>query len=244
MVNPVLTLQNISITPARAEEFEAWLDFSDALGFMKENATDDEFVAYAGTTHAFMHAILVPAASVNPADVADLMSWNCNTSSSWGITTAFSDPRKVWISPPLDHTGSKTLDGGEQLLFSRTFEGRLGDDKGYFEVLQRFTHIFELHFQQERNAYCRIDKHGDIEDVIRICKVSKKPGGYGGSIITFKRAVLDEYLALTDAAIVRTFDFTRFRLSTFGGWSNRGDITNVTDGDISYRSHIEPGHAS
>src|SRR5437660_1533253 len=58
MVDPVLTLKNISIAPAQQKAFEAWLEFSDALGFLKENATDDEFVFYAGTTHAFMRVAL------------------------------------------------------------------------------------------------------------------------------------------------------------------------------------------
>jgi hypothetical protein len=132
-------------------------------------------VVYATIQHAFMHAIAVPMSLVNPPNVEDLMLWNCTATSSWGVCTTFSEPRSISISPPLDHTGSKTLDQGEQLVFSRRFEGRVGR-KNYYEVLQKFVHLFDLHFLDERNAYCRIDKHGDIEEVIRIVNVSQPRG--------------------------------------------------------------------
>jgi len=88
----------------------------------------------------------------------------------------FSEPRAVWISPPLDHTGSKTLNQGEQLVFSRNFDGRFGK-KSYYEILQKFTHLFGLHYMDERHAYCRLDERGDVEDVIRIVELPGKGGG-------------------------------------------------------------------
>ncbi len=171
------------------------------------------------------------------------MSWNCNATSSWGACTTFSEPPSIYISPPLDHTGSKTLNQGEQLIFARKFEGRVGR-KNYYEVLQKFVQVFDLHFLEERNAYCRFDKHGDIEDVIRIVVLPDKGSAYGGTVVTFNRKVLDEYLALTDSVIARTFDFTHYRPSQFGGWSAPHLAEYTTDGDLSYRTHLEPGHAS
>ena len=63
-------------------------------------------------------------------------------------------------------------------------------------------------------------------------------------MITIKRAVLDEYMAVTDMSVVRMFDITRLRYESFGGWSNQGDEKERTDGDLHYRFHIQPGHAS
>jgi len=149
----------------------------------------------------------------------------------------------VSIVPPLDSSGSKTLDGGEQLVFGRSFEGRVGS-KGYYEVLQKFTHVFGLHFLESRNAYCRLDKHGDIEDVIRIVEIPARGTEYGGTIITFDHALLDEYMVLTDSTIVRMFDFTRYRDSRFSGWSDAQKLEYTNEPDLFYRSHVEPGYAS
>ena len=146
------------------------------------------------------------------------MSWDCDPGSSWSIDVRFSEPQSVWISPPLEHTGSKTLKQGEQLVFLRHFDGRPGK-KSYYEILQKFTHIFDLHFMEERNAYCRLDRRGDLEDMIRVIERPGKGEGFGTNIVAFNRGLLDEYLVLTDSAIARIFDFTRCQPGHFNGWA-------------------------
>jgi hypothetical protein len=140
--------------------------------------------------------------------------------------------------------GSRTIAAGEQLLFMRTFEGY--EHKGtYVEILQKLLHVFGLHFLEERNAYCRLDERGDLQDVIAINKFDDVPGDYrGGTVVTIKRDVLDEYMAVTNTSVVRMFDLTRLRLKKFDGWSDGGNADERADGDLYYRIHIEPGHAS
>jgi hypothetical protein len=105
----------ISRSPSDSPAFETWLNMDDAVAFLKENARENEFVVYASTQTSFMHAVLVPSASVNPPNIEDLMRWNHNPHSSWGIMVAFPPPVSVSIVPPLHSSGSKTLDNGEQL---------------------------------------------------------------------------------------------------------------------------------
>lgn len=236
-------VNKISEPPAEAEAFNAWLEMGDALDFLRQNAQENEFVVYVSDRYSFIHALLVPAPAVTPPDIDDLMSWNCNPDHSWGISVQYSEPPSVWISPPLEHTGSKTLDQGEQLIFSRDFDGRSGK-KSYYEILQKLTHIFGLHYLDERHAYCRLDEHGDVEDVIRIIEVPGKGEEFGLNLITFNRDLLDEYLALTDSLIVQTFDFTRYRPGDFHGWGAAHEAKFQSAGDLHYRSHVEPGYAS
>jgi hypothetical protein len=233
----------MSTPPSDKETFDTWLDGADALAFLKANAHDDEIVIYAGADHVFIHGILVPIVSVSPPDRDDLMGWNCNAGSSWGVSYNFSDSASISISPPLEYTGSKTLDQGEQLVFARSFEGRL-ERKGYFEILQKFVHVSGLHFLHEKNAYCRLDERGDIEEVIRILTPRRKEVGVSGTIIAFSRDVLEEYMALTESALVRTFDFTRFRPYQFGGWAGAPQSSFRIDGDLFYRFAVQPGNAS
>jgi len=171
------------------------------------------------------------------------MSWNCNPASSWGITVQFSEPRSVWISPPLDHTGSKTLDKGEQLAFARQFDG-LSGKKSYYKILQKFTHLFDLHYLEERQSYCRLDEHSDVEDAIRIVEIPGKGEEFDTNVVIFNRGLLDEYLILTDAVFVRTFDFTQYRPGTFGGWRAAHDVSFRSDGGMHYRYHVEAAYAS
>ncbi|HVB57401.1 MAG TPA: hypothetical protein VNE63_13390 [Candidatus Acidoferrales bacterium] len=243
MAGVISKLLEISTAPTDKEAFERWIGLEDAIAFLKQSSKDNEFVIYACTKHTFLHAVVVPAASVDPPNIEDLLRWDHNPFSSWGILVSFGEPTSVSIAQPLRSVGADTLEVGEQLLFARTFDGRIGK-KTYYEVLQKFTHAFGLHYVEARMAYCRLDKHGDIEDVIRIVEIPARGTEFGGTIVTFNRALLDEYLVLTDSTIVRMFDFTRCRYSEFSGWSGSHDSQCLEDPILFYRSHIEPGHAS
>jgi hypothetical protein len=101
MAGVVDKLNRISEPPSQKEDFDTWLEMGSALDFLRDDGQQDDFVVYASNRYSFVHAVLAPASSVNPPDIDDLMSWNCNPASSWGITVQFSEPRSVWISPPL-----------------------------------------------------------------------------------------------------------------------------------------------
>jgi hypothetical protein len=242
MTDAASLLRQISKVPSESTPFDTWLELSDALAFLKANAKQDEFVVYANLQHAFIHAVLVPSCSVDRPNSEDLLAWHCDAYSSWGVEISYTTPVSISIAQPLDHTGSKTLDHGEQLVFARSFEGLL-DEKHYFEILQKFLHISELHFVPERHAYCRLDENGDIEDVIRVLTAPQKGEDCGGTIVTFSREVLDRYQALTDASVVRMFDFTRYR-PPFSGWGNDHASEYSTDGDLIHQIHVEDGNAS
>jgi hypothetical protein len=244
MANPVNALKQMSIPPTDEASFNTWLQLEDAIAFLKENARDSQFVLYASLPNVFMHAVVVPTVHVTPPNIEDLMSWNCNAYSGWGIVTSYYPTPSIEISAPLDDDSSETLAKGEQLIFARTFEGRVGD-KRYFEILQKFLHLSDLHYLAERSAYCRLDCHGDVEGVIRIVEIPADSGQmFGGTIVTVAREALDRFTALTDSTVVRTFDFTRASLSRFGGWRDAHESTVTQMGDVFFRIHVEAGNAS
>ena len=148
MSDPLNHFRKMSSAPSSKEEYDAWLRADDTIALLKINIHENELVVYSGLWRRFIHGVLVPANLVDPPDTEDLLRWNCNAGSSWGISHG-GDPRSIWISPPLDHTGSDTIDQGEQFVFNRFFAGRLGD-KNYFELSQKFVHVSDLHFVPER----------------------------------------------------------------------------------------------
>jgi len=234
-----------SAIPADDKAFGIWLEQQDALSLLEANLYQDEFVLYASLAHTFMHAVLVPESSVNPPNSQDLMGWNCGADETWGIWHDFEDPPSIGLSPPLDHhTGSATIGKGEQLVYVRYFEGRIGD-RHYIELLQKLVHVLDVHFLPERSAYCRLDKHGDIEEVIRIIETPEEKDMSSGTIVTIKREDLDEYMALTDSAAVLMFDFTRTSPGSFSGWPHReSDEDLTTSEEFSYRLVFISGYAS
>jgi hypothetical protein len=243
MPNSATILKGLSTTPVDKTTYDDWLEMKDIISFLKENINHDEFIVYATLQNAFIHALFAPASALNPPDYEDLLGWECTPYSSWGIEISFGTPKSVSISHPLSHTGSKTLDKAEQLIFARSFEGRIGE-KHYYEASQKFAQLSGIHFLPERQAYCRLDEVGDIEEVIRIIEFPSNGGEYGGTTITCKRSVVDEYAALTDSVIVRTFDFTFCDLSRFGGWSKSHKVEQTIEKDFFYKAHVEKGHAA
>lgn len=241
-MSPLLKrLEAISVCPDSRDQIDAWLESEDVDGLLREHAVSDEVILYAALPHAFLHTILVPRRLVSPPDVEDLMSWNCGASSSWGITTRYSNPPETYISPPLDHTGSKTLDQGEQLVFARFFEGYVSD-KNYYELLQRFIHVSGLHFVEERSAFCELDDNGDLVDVIRIMTLGS--GKTSGHVVVCRRQVLEQYMALTDASAIVTFDFTKWRSGNFSGWPHPLEPIRVQSGNVTYDKVVCPRIAS
>src|SRR5690348_15014589 len=140
----IARIQQLTAFPEEPEAFAAWLELTDAISFIKDNGTASDLVLCAGIECLFMHAVAVPAAAVQEPDIDDLMEWNFNPCSSWGMSIRYSDPKELRLSPPLEHTGSKSLDRGEQLVYLRSFQGRIGD-KSYVEILQKLTHAMGLH---------------------------------------------------------------------------------------------------
>jgi hypothetical protein len=242
--NTINQLRKISAAPTDKASFDHWLRQEDALAFLVENLREQEFVVYAGLGHTFVHSVTVPATLVDPPDFNDLLAWNFHWGSSWSISRTFSDPPVISVEPPLSGpSGSKIISAGEQLIFPRSFVGRHGD-ANYFEILQKFTHLFDLHFLPEREAFCRLDKLGNNEEVIRIVSVAKSRTEKDGTIIIFDRAVLDDYAALTDSVIVRMFDFTRHDGVTVRMWSDSPEETRLENKDLFYRFKLDAGHAS
>jgi len=143
----------------------------------------------------------------------------------------------------LESVGSKVPAGGEQLIYRRRFDGRQ-EQQSYYEVLQKLTHLLDLHYVAERRSYCKFDKRGDVEDVIRFVDIPREGGSAGGTIVTIVREILDEYLTLTEAAIVRVLDNTRYEPTQFRGWRNARSEVFVEDGDLYYRRAVEANYAS
>ncbi len=234
-------LQEMNVVPPReGGKFDAWLEQKDAVAFLKSNAQEPELIVYASLSHMFVHSVLVPVSALDPINEDDLLRWSCNPSDSWGT---WSTDTSVGLAPPLHHPGSKTLEHGEQLVFTRHFEGHIGR-KSYVEVLQKFTQIFDIHYVPERDAYCWIDKHGDVEDMIRIVAVSSKGEPSGDRFVSFDRRLLDEYLFVTNSALVRLFDFTRVDFRNFGGWTDARKEKRIAEGELYARVTTEAGKGS
>jgi hypothetical protein len=195
-------LEAISQSPTfGTDEYSRWLEQKEFLQFLLNTRLDDVLL-YSSFKASYVYSVIIPLRSLTTGYVEDLMKWQSSPSDSWGYGYGFGkrgEP-KFFISQPFDSNSSKILEKAQPITYLRYFEGK-GDKKGYVEVSQFLTHLHDLHFMDERQAYCRLNKDGDIEEVIKMLYPPE-----GGYVATIKQDVLDFHLFLNKSVLVRFFD--------------------------------------
>ena len=78
-------------------------------------------------------------------------------------------------------------------------------DAMYYEALQEYLHVAEIHWRPDQRAYCRFDENGDFDHVVSV--TSNRDRG-SVSLVSFKREPLEQYLAASSSVLVRMFDFS------------------------------------
>lgn len=239
----IAALTTLSDVPEGSQEFSAWLTAETHLDFLRRNARADEIVVYASAECAFLHAVAVPNERLAPVDQQDLLKWNATTPyTSIASYVIGGEPEDVWLARGQDGTGTETLKSAVQLIFGRIFHGWRGSGGTYYELSQEYAHVSDIHWRPESRAYCRFDEHGDLEPVVSV--TSRDDKGSEMDLVSFKWGPLEEYLAATDASLVRMFDFTLVRRAEFSGWED-GPTHEITESpDLFYRQRLMPGHAA
>jgi len=228
--------------PADSKPFSEWIEAEAHLDFLRRNARADELVIYASSEYTFIHSVAVPNDRLAPVDRQDLMQWSFNPYTSIASYVTGGGRENVWVERSLSGTGTKTLKDAVQLIFGRTFEGWTGPGRNYYELHQEYAHLTGIHWRPEMRAYCRFNEHGDLEPVVSVTSRDEKASNV--ALVSFKWEPLEEYLAASNASLVRMFDFTLLRRSGFTGWSEGPTQEIIESPDFFYRRKVMPGYAA
>lgn len=192
----------------------------DSVSYLKANAENDELVIFASSKHFVVHGVLAPTFKVTPPDPYDLQHGSFpRVDDCWAIQSVWGggQEHRMYLEPPLSSCGSKSFEGGEKLIYWRSFTG-VDQGRTPIELSQKIVHALDLYFVPERNAYCRLDRRGEIEDVIKIIQRKSADVWEGLDAVTILRKDLDKFMALSETSLVLRFDFTRVSLGDFRGW--------------------------
>jgi len=218
-----------------AGKAEWLLRAEDSIAFLKGNAQRDEIAIYATAGAVLIHGVLAPTDQVTPADQADLLNAYIMPDNSWCIQRAWigGEGHRIYLEPPLSHPGCKSLVGGEKLIFRRSFSG-VAEGPSPVELSQKLVHSLDLYWVEERSAYCRLDKRGDIEDVIRVIWLKGPEAQEHDVVVTILIKDLATYMAVSGMSLVLKFDFTRFEPKAFGGWDQDRQVRKTAAADLFY----------
>ena len=238
-------IEKLDQVPNDAKEYETWLKGDGHLALLRDNEKEEELIVYASVESfsTFVHTVAVSLESLNPVDQDDLLHWSGNPFSSSASYEAISGKEDVWIERGSD-LGARTLKDAQQLVFARQFEGLNARDELYYEILQEYLHLSEIHWRPEQRAYCRFDENGDFDHIVSV--TSKEDVG-SVTLVSFKRETLEQYLAVSNSVLVRMFDFTLLRRGAEFGFSHWPDIPEDVfreSAGFFYRQKIDPGKAA
>ena len=228
------------------DNLDLWLEgAAESVEFLKKNyREDDEILLYADCPHFWVDSVLAHNAAIDPPDHKDLLNSRIMPDDSWCIQRSYNggEGRRVYLQPPLSCTGCRSLVGGEKLVFLRDFEG-MKSYEPQVEINQKLVHSLSLHFVDERQAYCQLDKRGDIEDVLSIFVEQWPNLKKRIRAVSIKRRDLATYMALTEMSLVGRFDFTRFIPDELSSWDSAEEKNYKAD-NLFFRYGALPGHAS
>ena len=234
-------IARLDTPPKDSAKYAAWIKAGEHMGLLRDTAYDDELIIYASGDYTFTNAVVVSEDSLSPLDQDDLLHWNGNPYSSCADYTSGGGRDDVWIERDGPIWGSKALKDARLLVFGREFEGLLGSDRMYFEILQEYSHLSGIHWRPELHAYCRFDEHGDWEQVVSVTSKAKRGDV---ALVSFKREELEQYLAASNSVLIRMFDFAFFRHSEFTQWPDGPENVVRESEDFFYRQKVDAEKAA
>lgn len=209
-------------TPPSEDRLEWMQKAEESTNFLFSNSRSDEIILFASLSHGLVHAVFADQKSIYPPDRQDIIRGFIFPDATWGIeyTLGGGTSDEIYLSEPLSSPGCNSLAGGEKIVFRRYFDG-VQTGPSIPEMNQRLIHSLDLYWVEEKQAFCELDEHGDIEPIIRFIPITEDTGSDNDCLITIKAKNLYKYMAVNNYALVQKFDFTRVEYGSFPGWNNQ-----------------------
>jgi len=239
LLNAITSLND---APANSDDFSKWISAESHLLFLRENSRANEIVIIASGRNTYINSVIVQNIKLSPIDKDDLLGWNMNPYIPFASYVTGSKSDEIWIERGIKDTGSNALDGATQLIYGRIFRGWTGAGRNYYEVHPEYTHLSDIHWCSERQAYCRFNSDGDIEDIVSITISDTQMDKV--NLVSFNWNTLEEYLVCSDTSLVRMFDFTLYRPLNFTRWSDGLPEKFIESDILFYKQKVMPGVAS
>lgn len=193
--------------------FDEWFKFDDALDFL-EGSLGGSVPVYLSLdsphTSFFLAAAFIPFGELTSAAREELLEWNSSVvDQGWGYGGGFhqNGSPNYSLIPPFAWERPAILQRAVPIIWRR--ENPLQKQRPtYYEANPEITHVHDLHWIEERSAYCTLDEIGEVREVIRMKKTLERDRIIE---ISVEEDVLAKHMALGQYALVRFFDIDRYR---------------------------------
>lgn len=222
--------------PSSEEKFNKWLELDNVIPFLEKELNDEYIILHAISKHLFINSILLPNIPLSDNDIENILQWSGNSFTTWSIYKSSSAYELYEPNSPLRNDSELN---SEQIIFGREFEGVTGYEC-YYEINQKIFHALGLHFMPERNAWCKLDSNGDIDECIKQVDINLSNND-AIKLIYIHKGLLSQYTSATNQILLRMIDCHAFRDNFFGWGDDRTYVdinTGITYGQIGYNLPI------
>lgn len=222
-----------------------WLISAEREGVRTLTQEEGDFVIlYASFQSLLIIAIFGLASRLAAPDKDKLYDSSFYVDEAWCMQRVWGGGKghRIYLEPPFDFPEDHPLHAAEPTVFRRSFHGMPGYDAS-IEISQKLVHSLGLHFMVERNAYCRLNSEGDLEEVIKIFRdVGTGEFDSRRTLVLIKAQPLAEFMAVGGYSLYRKFDVTRFQPGSFSQWDRSSRHFDAPD--LFYNSGLSGGNAS
>lgn len=188
--------------------FNQWLAMTDVRQYLVTSAGGVIPLYWIGgkdTSSLYLASVLLPRRLLRSEQREALLEWGFSPYEAlWGYSYYMTNgkPTGHRLTAPFERTQPAVLQKAIPIIIARE-NSCYKDRRVYFELNPQIAHVHDLHWMEERSAYCTLDVQGDIRDVVSIATES-----YRGPV-TIAEDVLMKHLLLGDLVLVRFFDVDR-----------------------------------
>lgn len=183
---------------------------ADLIALLQAQARDGRVALYAsarhGTTSVLVHSVLVRTEKLS-GDLAHIVDWEGNPHDHPGcaLVTYGDKGSCVEMTDPWMERQPAPLLGATQLVFGRSFDGRLGE-RSYFELSHEITLRHGLHWLEEKQGWCRYDDDGEIAALAGVEEAGNDDHGASATLVWIDYDLLQRHMSASGMTLVQTFD--------------------------------------
>jgi len=233
-----------SVMPPK-EAAQEWLVNAERDGLRLLTEEENDFVIlYASFQALLIISVFGETSRLAAPNKDELYSSNFYVDEAWCIQKAYGGGQghQMYLEPPLDFPDKHPLRGAEPIVFRRSFDG-MSEYDAAIEINQKLVHSLGLHFMPERNAFCRLNSEGDLEEIIQVFR-DLGTGEFDSrrTLVIIKAEQLAEFMAVGGYSLYRKFDVTRFVPGSFSQWDRSERHFDAPD--LFYNEGLSGGNAS
>ncbi len=203
-------LLHLTRKPEDPANSETTTQAPDLISLLQGQAQDGRVVLYATATHGMtsiiVHSVLVKTAKLS-GDLTHIVDWEGNPYDHPGCGLVLYSSKGPWVemSDPWLERQPAPLIGATQLVFGRSFDGRLGE-RSYFELSHELTLRHGLHWLEEKSGWCRYDEAGEVVVLAGVERAGTDDYGASAALVWFDYDLLQRHMSASGMTLVQMFD--------------------------------------